>query len=219
MHQMSTELALRAFEADASFSAALAEFQSEVPPGTHPIAAAREATAHGFSWLCRPTYDGMIEVRLRHCGGADAAAEGTCLVELLGGLLGVPLQQEDQAAEPESTMRETHQEPATPAAVVVTEAAPDAEIDAAAQSLAAATGGEVVELPDPNDLLDDQQKAVAVEAVKALDAEQRRAFTIAFRDCFRVPRTERSIIPSITKRAHLDFIDRFTVEAGGGISE
>lgn len=215
MHQMSTELALRAFEADVSFSVALAEFQSEVPPGTHPIAAAREATAHGFSWLCRPTYDGMIEVRLRHCGGADAAAEGTCLVELLGGLLGVPLQQEDQAAEPESTMRETHQRPTKPASVAKAE--PDADIDAAAESLAAATDGVVVIGPDEE--LTAQEKTAAIDIVKAMSAEVRKGFTIAFRDAFRVPRTERSIIPAIQCRKHLDFIDRFSVEAAGGIGE
>jgi len=49
--------------------------------------------------------------------------------------------------------------------------------------------------------------------------EQRKAFTIAFRDAFRVDREERSITPLITEQRHLTFIDRFTVEAAGGISE
>ena len=89
MHPMSTELALRAFDADAAFSTALAKFQNEVRPGLSPVQAARSASAHGFSWFCRPSEPGFIEVRLRHSGGADVAAEGTSVSELLAGLLGL----------------------------------------------------------------------------------------------------------------------------------
>ena len=68
-------------------------------------------------------------------------------------------------------------------------------------------------------LLDEQQKATAVSMCKAMDAATRKAFTIAFRDAFRVDRDQRSIIPLITELKHLEFIDRFSIEAAGGISE
>ena len=214
MHPLSTELALRSFEADASFSAALAEFQAKTEPGLNPIEAARYATAHGFSWLARPSGPGLIEVRLRHSGGADAAAEGSSVTELLAGLLGLvpgdepvappalPLQQKAQAPEPTAIEQ--------PAEVV----------EAAAESLAAATGGVVVEEgPDPATPLTDEQKAAALEMVRAMDAAQRKAFTISFRSCFSVPASAKAVAPLITELKHLHFVDRFSVEAAGGISE
>ena len=221
MHPMSTELALRAFEADVSFSTALAEFQSQAGPGLNPIQAARAATAHGFSWLARPCGDGLIEVRLRHSGGADAAAEGPCLSELLAGLLGLapgnetptaaplPLQQKPQASEPVQIMHESHKAPE-----------PDA-VEAAAESLAAATGGTVVEAdePGPTTPLTAEQRDAALEMVKALSPDERKAFTISFRDAFRVDRSVKAIAPVIQQLQHLHFVDRFTVEAAGGVSE
>jgi hypothetical protein len=218
---MSTELALKAFEADASFSTALAEFQSKADPGLNPIQAARAATAHGFSWLARPSGPGLIEVRLRHSGGADAAAEGPCLSELLAGLLGLapgdetptaaplPLQQPPQAPEPVQSMHESHTAPE-----------PD-PVEVAAESLAAATGGTVVEAdePDPTTPLTAEQREAALEMVKALSPYERKAFTISFRDAFRVDRSVKAIAPVIQQLRHLHFIDRFTVEAAGGVSE
>jgi hypothetical protein len=225
MHPLSTELALRAFEADASFSTALAEFQSQADPSLNPVQAARAATAHGFSWLARPCGDGLIEVRLRHSGGADAAAEGSCLSELLAGLLGLapgdetptaaplPLQQKPQAPEPVQIMHESN-------------TAPDPDpVEVAAESLAAATGGTVVDAelepttPDPTTPLTAEQREAALQMVKAMDADQRKAFTISFRDAFRVDRSVKAIAPVIQQLQHLHFIDRFSVEANGGISE
>jgi hypothetical protein len=221
MHPLSTELALRAFEADASFSTALAEFQSQADPSLNPVQAARAATAHGFSWLARPCGDGLIEVRLRHSGGADAAAEGSCLSDLLAGLLGLapgdetpaaallPLQQKPQAPEPVQIMQETHKAPE-----------PDA-VEAAAESLAAATGGTVVEAdePDPATPLTAEQREAALAMVKAMGPDARKSFQIAFRDCFRIDRSERTIAPLIQQLRHLHFIDRFSLEAAGGVSE
>ncbi len=226
MHPLSTELALKAFEADASFSTALAEFQSKADPGLNPVQAARAATAHGFSWLARPSGPGLIEVRLRHSGGADAAAEGTSVTELLAGLLGLadgsavlpstvvlPLQQSPQAPEPVQSMHESH-------------TAPDPDpVEVAAESLAAATSGVVVaELsadhePDNTRPLTAEQREAALEMVKALTPYERKAFAISFRDAFRVDRSVKAIAPVITQLQHLHFIDRFTVEAAGGVSE
>lgn len=218
MHPLSTELALRCFEADASFSAALAEFQAVADPGLNPVQAARDATLYGFSWLARPCGQGLIEVRLRHSGGADAAAEGSSVTELLAGLLGLvptdetpaaaplPLHQQAQAPEPPQIMREVHK--------------PPEPVEAAAESLAAATGGTVVEEgPDPATPLTDEQKAAALEMVRAMDAAQRKAFTISFRDAFKVPSSAKAVAPLITELRHLRFVDDFTVEAAGGVAE
>jgi hypothetical protein len=213
MHPLSTELALKAFEADVSFSTALAEFQSKADPGLNPVQAARAATAHGFSWLARPCGDGLIEVRLRHSGGADAAAEGTSITELLAGLLGLA---DGSAVLPSTVVLPLQQSPQAPKPVQN----PD-PVEAAAESLAAATGGTVVEVdePDPTTPLTAEQREAALAMVKAMGPDARKSFQIAFRDCFRIDRSEKTIAPLIQQLRHLHFIDRFTVEANGGISE
>jgi hypothetical protein len=201
MHQMSTELALRAFDADVAFSTALAEFQSVAPVGVDPITAAREAAAHGFSWFCRPSEPGFIEVRLRHSGGADVGADGTSIHELLAGLLGLAWPADTQTAEPEPT----------PAATAE-------PVQAAAESLAAATCGVVIDEPDPTTPLTADQKAVAINMIKGLAVHQRQSFTIAFRDCFRVDRSVNAIAPVITELQHLHFCDRWSIENAGGVA-
>ena len=221
---MSTELALRAFEADASFSAALAEFQATVPDGIHPIQAARLATAHGFCWFSRPSEPGFLEVRLRHSGGADSVAEGSSVAELLAGLLGLVWPQEAQAAEPEekcSLRIMSPSEHAEPEAPAKPEPLP---VQVAAESLAAATSGTVVAEPvadpepDPTTPLTDEQRAVAIGMIKSLTADQRQAFTISFRDAFRVERSVKAIAPVITQLQHLQFCDRWSIEAAGGVA-
>jgi len=203
MHHMSTELALRAFEADIAFSASLATFQAVAPVGVDPITAAREAASHGFSWFCRPSEPGFIEVRLRHSGGADVGAEGTSIPELLAGLLGLVWPADPQTAEPEPTPADT--------------AEPE-PVQAAAESLAAATCGVVIDEPDPTTPLTDVQKAVAISMIKGLTADQRQSFTIAFRDCFRVDRSVKAIAPVITELRHLHFCDRWSIENAGGVA-
>ena len=219
---MSTELALRAFEADASFSAALAAFQAELPPGTGPIEAARRANSHGFCWFSRPIDTGFVEVRLRHSGGADSVAEGSSVPELLAGLLGIVWPQVAQAAEPEEKCDSRikcageHVEPEPPA-----EPEP---VQIAAESLAAATSGTVVAEPvadpepDPTTPLTAEQKTVAVNMIKALSADQRQAFTISFRDAFRVERSVKAIAPVIQQLQHLHFCDRWSIENAGGVA-
>lgn len=205
---LSTELALRAFEADQAFSTALAAVQASFKPGLSPIEAARAANAHGFAWLSRPCDDdpALVQVCLRHQGGAETAAVGENIAQLLAGLLGIALQPATQTSEPE----EAGTEDAPVVCPAVRPAAPEPEPE-----------------PEPIDehsepaaqLLDEQQKATAVSMCKAMDAATRKAFTIAFRDAFRVDRDQRSIIPLITELKHLEFIDRFSIEAAGGISE
>lgn len=206
---LSTELALRAFEADQAFSTALAAVQASFKPGLSPIEAARAANAHGFAWLSRPCDDdpALVQVCLRHQGGAETAAIGENIAQLLAGLLGIALQPATQASEPEG------------------EAAEDAPVVCPAVRPAATATPEPAPAPleehsEPAaQLLDEQQRATAVSMCKAMDAATRKAFTIAFRDAFRVDREQRSIIPLITELKHLEFIDRFSIEAAGGISE
>jgi hypothetical protein len=200
---MSTELALRAFDADAAFSTALAEFQAVAPVGVDPISAARDAARHGFSWFCRPSEPGFIEVRLRHSGGADVAAEGTSVPELLAGLLGLVWTADPQTAEPEPA----------PAATAQPES-----VQVAAESLAAATGGVVVNEPDPTTPLTADQKAVAINMIKGLTADQRQAFTISFRSAFAVDRSVKAIAPVIQQLQHLHFCDRWSIENAGGVA-
>jgi hypothetical protein len=212
MHPMSIELALRAFDADTAFSAALAKFQNEVRPGLSPVQAARSATAHGFSWFCRPSEPGFIEVRLRHSGGADVAAEGTSVSELLAGLLGLVWPGEAQADVSEEKCATRILSPSE-------HAEPEPEpVQAAAESLAAATCGVVIDEPDPTTPLTADQKAVAVGVIKSLTADQRHSFTIAFRDCFRVDRSVKAIAPVITELRHLHFCDRWSIENAGGVA-
>ena len=222
MHQMSTELALRAFEADASYSAALAEFQATVPDGIHPIQAARQAAALGFCWFSRPIDASLVEVRLRHSGGADSVAEGSSVTELLAGLLGIVWPGDAQAAEPDGICDlrimspGEHVEPGPPA-----EPEP---VQVAAESLAAATSGVVVTEPvadpepDPSTPLTAEQRAVAINMIKSLTADQRQSFTIHFRDAFRVERSVKAIAPVITELRHLHFCDRWSIENAGGVA-
>jgi len=223
MHPMSTELALRAFEADASFSAALAEFQSTVTDGIHPIQAARQAAAHGFCWFSRPSEPGFVEVRLRHKDGADSVAEGSSVAELLAGLLGLVWPQEAQAAEPEEICDLRIKCPSEHSKSVSVTVTPEL-VQVAAESLAAATSGTVVAEPvanpepDPTTPLTDEQKAVAINMIKSLTADQRQAFTISFRDAFRVERSVKAIAPVIQQLQHLQFCDRWSIEAAGGVA-
>ena len=226
MHEsqlLSVELAQRRFDADAAFSEALATFQAALPADSiNPVQAARAANDHGFSWLCRPAGDGLVEVRLRHQKGAEEVALGDSVAQLLAGLLGLPLIAFDVVGAPVVQKAQARKPEQSDEKAKVSAAAE--AVDEAAASLAAATSGAVVadadgDQPDPATPLNDTEREAALEMVKALSTEQRKVFTIAFRDAFRVPRTEKSIIPTIQQLRHLHFIDRFTVEAAGGISE
>ena len=238
MHHLSTELAVKQFDADAAFSAALAEFQKG-PPEATIIGEARRAAAHGFSWFSRPSEPGFVEVRLRHAGGAEISAEGKSATALLAGLLGHPLAQDigvlaaAQAAEPEQEAVELEealavatQGGAYKAPLITTSA-----VEAAAESLVAATGGAVITepseyVPDLDEAeqarlvgpLTDEQKRACVDGIKLLTAEQRKSFTIAFRDAFKVDREEKAIAPLITQVRHMEFCDRWAIEASGGVA-
>jgi hypothetical protein len=221
---MSTELALRAFEADAAYSAALAEFQATVPDGIHPIQAARQAAALGFCWFSRPIDANFVEVRLRHSGGADSVAEGSSVPELLAGLLGLVWPGDVQAAEPEEKCDSRIKCPSEQSEPEPEPPAEPEPVQVAAESLAAATSGTIVAEPvtdpepDPTTTLSPEQKAVAINMIKSLTADQRQSFTISFRDAFRVERSVRAIAPVIQQLQHLHFCDRWSIENAGGVA-
>jgi hypothetical protein len=222
---LSTELATRAFDANAAFSAALAEFQAA--PREESIAAdVRRAAAHGFAWFARPSEVGHFQVVVRHKAGAEISADGESITATLAGLLGHPLAHDlavlaTQASEPD-------QEAITPGPEPRANASP---AQVAAESLATATGGAIVAgpseyVPDPDETererlavpLTDEQKAVCVEMVSSLGADKQKAFKIAFRDAFCVPREAKSIAPLITEVRHMEFCDRWGIEAAGGVA-
>jgi hypothetical protein len=92
--------------------------------------------------------------------------------------------------------------------------------EVAAESLAAATGGMVFELAegDPSTPLTDEQKATAVKMVSDLTVPDRKSFAIHYRNVFNIPKEVKSVVGTITELRHLEFIDRFTVEAAGGVA-
>ena len=253
MHHLSLEMAAKAFEADAAFSAALAKFQSTPLTGNVIEEASNASRLHGFSWFCRPSNPGPWEVVLRHEKGAETCAEGESITALLAGLLGHPLAHDiavvaaAQAAEPdkicdpcilspgEQSEPKPKAEPSPAAslmAVMEDVAAglvgaappvPTPAVQVAAESLAAATGGAVAAEPvaehwDPATPLTAEQRAAAVEGIKALTPQQQNSFKIAFRSTFKVDRTVKSVIPLINELRHLHFCDRFAIEATGGVA-
>ena len=208
---LSTELALRAFEADARFSTALSAFQAQSHGVSGLAALLANANANGFSWIIKPKKgadDFRWQVSLRHADGAEESAYGNEPENLLLHLLGFPMLSTAQASEAEE-LQNTHpskkleDEPAGCPVDVVNEP--------------------VAEQQEPVDLgaetpLTKEQRETALEMVKIMNTEQRKAFTISFRSAFNVPRDAKTIAPLITELQHLHFVDRFTIEMAGGVA-
>jgi hypothetical protein len=231
------ELRVRRFEAEAAFSEHLCSLQQATGLEATTADLLKAANQHGFSWQFMAAEPPFVEVLLRHGEGGMARATGTHPTAVLLGLLGclppdlVPswmLEQERQGT-PEaarSVVVTPEPEPA-PAPSLEAEPAPApapdsapvaAAVVAAAESLAAATAGEVISEPadrSAEDPLTDTEKATAKAMIKGMAADQRKAFTIAFRHAFRVPAEQTAIAPLIQQFRHLEFIDRFTGEAAG----
>jgi hypothetical protein len=235
---LSTELAIKAFDADAALSAALAEFQAG-PRDASLAADAARAAGYGLAWFARPSPIAPFQVVLRHKGGAEISADGESITATLAGLLGHPLvagfaddvlASEPLAVDAQDSELESRAK-ASLAQLAVD--AQDSELESrakaslaqlAAESLAAATGGAVVAEavadpePDACQLLTDEQKAVCVKMITALTTSQQRSFKISFRDAFRVPRDIKAIAPLITQVRHMEFCDRWSMEAYGGVA-
>ena len=217
---LSTELALRAFEADCAFSTALVAVQITGQP-TSLAALLATANEHGFAWSIKAKRVHELgqwhqdwQATLRHVGGAEESATAASADLALASLLGFPSLGGNRASEPEELQElqaapEVEAEP-EPEPVVAVEAQPEPQGEPGPQD-------QQLE-PDPTTPLSDEQKAAAIGMVKMMNAEQRKAFTISFRSAFSVPREEKAVGPLIQQLQHLHFVDRFTVEAAGGIA-
>jgi hypothetical protein len=218
----SSELIKIQWEAECQFIAALAQFQATVQPVAELNLAtivehARPAFDLGFCYLVRQDRDG-VEVILRHAGGAEeiSSADAATLCSpalLLAGLLGIPVAMPAQAVDPEQHAEEPEQvqsEPYAEDASAPAEPAPDL------------MGPDSP--PDrPGDhpslaLLSEEQIETAIAIVKQMDAAKRKSFTIAFRNAFDIDQTVLRITGHIKQLQHLEFIDRFSIEAAGGIA-
>ncbi|MEB3275387.1 MAG: hypothetical protein VKM92_00315 [Cyanobacteriota bacterium] len=212
----------RQLDAECAFNAALAEFQATVRPVTSlelaaVVEAARPAFAAGFCFTVRDAGDAM-EVSLRHKDGGEevsASNDHRFPGALLAGLLGIPVCSDGQASEPEPV-----------AAPVAAPAEPTPEPIAAVTS-EAADEPDLMGPDSPADIPGDhpslvpltaQQTESALLMIKQMEPAARKAFQIAFRNAFDLDRNVTRIAPHITQLRHLEFIDRFTVEAAGGVA-
>lgn len=92
---------------------------------------------------------------------------------------------------------------------------PEAAAPAPAEPPSPATAAE----PDPTTPLTPEQQAQARAWVGAMaSAAQRKAFAAAFRHAFSVDPAEKSVAPLITQWQHYAFVDRFVIEAAGGVA-
>jgi hypothetical protein len=218
---LSVELTQRAFDADCAFSAALVAVQVAGKP-TSLAALLAKANEQGFSWIIKagqraPEGYGW-KATLRHIGGAEESGVGETAALALASLLGFPTLGADRAVEPE-IMQNPH--PAPKSQQQEPDRAPDpVEADPQPEPAAAAEPGSRTEQlePDPATPLSEEQIAAALEMVKVMGQEQRKAFTISFRSAFSVPREVKAVAPLIRQLQHLHFVDRFTVEAAGGLA-
>lgn len=209
-------------EQDAALSRVLSAVQQQLcacPPVPCQLAAVLTAAAPAWqAGLCYVlTYwPGEVRVTLRH-GAAeidsralvtnDAADIQAVAARLLAGLVGLAL---ESATAPQPTAPEpaAAPEPAEPAAAPPAAVTPE---PAAPPAAAPQPAG-----PEPRQLSAEEISA-AVEMIRCMPADVRKAFSQAFRSTFAVPAEARVITPHIVNSDHLLFIDRFTVEAAGGI--
>ena len=224
----SAELIRLQWSAECAFAEALAQFQAVVQPVAELNLAtivdhARPAFDLGFCYLVRQDSDG-VEVVLRHSAGAEevSSADAATLCSpalLLAGLLGIPVAAPGQAADPEQHAEEPKQVQPEPCAEV--ESAP------AAPEPEAAPEPDLMGPDSPPDRpgdhpslepLDQEQIDLALGMIRVMTVPQRKTFSIAFRNAFNIDASVTRIATEITQRQHLDFVDRFTIEAAGGIA-
>ena len=234
-------LACRHFDAECAFNAALSRFQSQAQPVQEltlaaVLQAARPAFAeNGFSWLTRQDSDG-VEVCLRHSGGAEevSSAEGSTPCSpalLLAGLLGILVDPTVQGSNPEQHAEDPGSVQAEPyAGCALSEPEPEEEQEGEGQDEGQPLDDEVIDLMGPDSppeisgahpslqLLTPEQIDESVGLIRLMTPPQRKSLTIAFRSTFNVPRTVVKIAGEITQLRHLEFIQRFSLEANDCVS-
>jgi hypothetical protein len=205
-------------EQEAALSAALSRVQQQLctmapVPCTlaHVLRAAESAWKAGFCYSL--TYwPGEIHVTLRH-GAAEIMSRATAddqtnipavAARHLAGLLGIVI---DAAAPPAAA-------PAAPQPA----ACPAPQPAPAAPQPAAPPAPEPAPAAAEEKPLSQAEIDAAVSMIRCMAPDIRRQFSSAFRTTFAVPAEAKQITPYINTRSHLLFIDRFTVEAAGGIA-
>jgi len=168
------------------------------------------ASEYGFCW-----FDTGSELIVAHIGGHQIACqeeEGATTGQAVCWALGLPMSliPERAAAEPSAPAADADEPDA---------AAPDPEPAAEEEEEKAAAPDPDPEPSTPGrattDPLTESERSAALAMVKAMAADQRKAFTLAFRHAFSVPREEKAIAPLIQQFQHLQFVDRFSGEAAG----
>lgn len=228
--------ATRHLDSQAAFAALLSEFQADaahlqpvLPRLPDVLAAALPAFQLGFSYSSS-FWNGELTVTLQH-GCTESASQSGALTSsytdtaarLLAGLLGIPLV--EGAPAPEAEMVAT-----APAVVHPIDAAPAAEPPAPAPAAAPEPAPEPVAAPEhapalavvpPADIhrpLSESERESAIGMIRTMPVDVRKAFTRVFREEFQVPAEAKQVAPFICELRHLQFVDRFTVEAAGGIA-
>ena len=205
----------------------LSDFQEGLTV-THPIRpllsevlrAAQPAFQAGFAYSAS-WWQGDLQVTIHHgsaelgsCAPASVDSYSETCARLLAGLLGIPLLEGDQPVEAEPTAD----------ASLPARTPPQLQQDTPQPVETEPEDEEFDELGDPEPSADihrtlsDKEKAAAVDMIKAMPPDKRRAFSKAFREVFNIPADAKQIVPFITELQHLHFIDRYTVEASGGIA-
>jgi len=211
----------------AAFHAALAALQAELTPATTLAEALALLPRHGLSWCLLPgDVDDCHELRLCHAEGHQLAtfADRADLPLAFAGLIGMPaaLITTELLIRFDPSVDDDQEPPATEADPAPEPPAASPALATAAASLAEATGGSVVEEDEPaedpshsTELLSEADRLTTLDLVKAMAPETRKAFTVAFRDAFNVPREARAVAPLILEERHRQFACRFVDEAEG----
>jgi hypothetical protein len=232
---ISLELSRRHYEADCHFNVDLGQFQAlgvTVSNYHLPVVVKAAQPAfkdYGFAFQILQDLD-ITEVILRHKHGAErvSVADTATICSpgpLLAGLLGIPVETAGQPVEPELHIDEPIKVQPEPSADVPSPVSPGAPAEPIKPE--PAPEPDLMGPDSPADLPGDhpilraltpEEIEAAVGMVKVMQPAQRKLFTIAFRNAFDVPDTVNRIASEIKQVRHLQFIDRFTVEAAGGIA-
>lgn len=214
------------FERLSDFQEGLTLTQPIRPLLSEVLRAAQPAFEAGFAYSAS-MWQGDLQVTIHHgtaelgsCAPASIDSYSDTCARLLAGLLGIPLLEGDQPVEAEATTPSAlpagtppQLQQDTPQVVE-----PDPEPDPEPEDEEFDELGDPEPSADIRRTLSEQEKATAVDMVKAMPADKRRAFTKTFREVFSIPAEAKQIVPFITELQHLHFIDRYTVEASGGIA-
>lgn len=221
------------FERLSHFQEGLTLIEPICPQLPAVLKAAQPAFEAGFAYSAS-MWNGELQVTIHRgsaelgsCAPASPTSYSDTCARLLAGLLGIPLLELEHSSEPEQS------QPATAACglrsvsdPVDTETAPVACGLKPPQEPAAEEEADEFESVEPepapsSDIhrpLSEEEKAAAITMIKAMATEQRKAFTKTFREVFKVPPEAKQVAPHITELQHLHFIDRYSVEAAGGIA-